>query len=105
MMMRNRQRGKATERALARRLKCRCVGLLGREDLEHPLFSIEVKSRMRFTGERFMQQAIQSCPEGKTPLVIVHLNGRHHGNDLVIMRLKDFEDYLGSLKKGGENHE
>lgn len=95
--MTNRQRGKNTERAIAKRVKGKRIGILGQEDVQHPLFSIEVKSRVRFAGEPFMQQAARNCPEGKTPLVIVHINGRHHDNDLVTMRLKDFEDYLGSL--------
>lgn len=50
----NRRRGKNTERALARRLGGRRTGVLGGEDINHPLLSIEAKSRQRFIGERFM---------------------------------------------------
>jgi hypothetical protein len=95
----NRQRGKNTERAIAKRLGGKRVGILGYEDVQHPLFSIEVKSRVRFSGEGFMEQAIRNCPEGKTALVIVHIAGKHHSNDFVMMRLRDFEDYLGTINQ------
>lgn len=94
----NRQRGKNTERVLAKRLNGKRVGIFGREDILCPLWSIEVKTRQRFSGEGFMMQAVRNCPEGKTPLVIVHLHGRRHCGDFVIMRLRDFEDYLGKIK-------
>jgi hypothetical protein len=95
----NRQRGKRAEKAIAERLGGKRVGVLGDEDVQHPLFSIEVKSRQRFAGEAFMQQAIRNCQGGKIPIVVVHISGRYHGNNLVMMRLKDFEDCLGRITK------
>lgn len=100
--MTNRQRGKNTERAIAKRIKGRRVGILGREDIQHELWSIEVKSRVKFSGEGFMQQAIRNCPQGKTPLVVVHIHGRQHSKDLVIMKMKDFEDWAGDVFKSKE---
>jgi len=60
----NRQRGKATERAVAKRIGGKRVGILGAEDVSHPLFSIEVKSRKAFVAGDWMAQAVRNCPEG-----------------------------------------
>ncbi len=95
----NRQRGKRTERAIAKRLKAKRVGILGKSDVEHKLFSLEVKSRLRFVGEKWFLQAVKNCEKGKIPAVIVHVTGQHHKNDYVILKLKDFEDLLGRTKK------
>lgn len=95
----NRQRGKRTERKLAKRLNAKRVGILGKEDLSHPVFSIEVKSRAKFAGESFLRQAERTCERGKTPLAVVHIRGKKISNSIVLMRLKDFEDYLGKILK------
>lgn len=95
----NRRRGNDAERAVARRLNGKRTGVLGGEDITHPLLSIEVKSRKWFAGDRFMAQAKRNC-SGKIPAVIIHITGRSHGHDLVMLELKDFEDLFGSLKKG-----
>lgn len=99
MAVKNRQRGKRAERAIAKRLRGKRVGVLGREDIEHPLWSIEVKSRVRFAGEKFLRQAERNCPAGKTAIVVVHILHQPHSNDIVMMRLKDFEDYFGKIFK------
>lgn len=96
----NRRRGKATERALAKRLRGRRTGVLGGEDISHPLLSIEVKSRAKFIGERFMTQAKRHSG-GKIPAVIVHITGRPHGQDLVMLELRDFEDLFGKVRRDG----
>jgi hypothetical protein len=99
----NRNRGKATEKAIAGRLNGKRVGTLGGQDVEAGAFSIEVKSRKAFVGAGFMAQAIRNCPQGKTPLVIVHVTGARHNGDLVMMRLADWQDWYGTPgKEGGE---
>ncbi len=95
----NRRRGKDAERSVARRLNGKRTGVLGGEDITHPLLSIEVKSRARFAGERFKAQAKRNCSY-KIPAVIVHITGKPHSQDLVMLELKDFEDLFGSFKKG-----
>ncbi len=95
----NRRRGKDAERTLAKRLNGRRTGVLGGEDITHPLLSIEVKSRSWFAGEKFMAQAKRNC-SGKIPAVIVHIAGRPYDSDLVMLELKDFEDLFGSFKIG-----
>ncbi len=96
----NRRRGKDAERVLAKRLKGRRTGVLGGEDISHPLLSIEVKSRARFVGERFMAQAKRHS-NGKIPAVTIHVTGRPHGQDLVMLELQDFEDLFGKVRNGG----
>jgi hypothetical protein len=56
-----------------------------------------VKDRKAFVGAGFMAQAIRNCPQGKTPLVIVHVTGARHNGDLVMMRLRDWQDWYGTL--------
>jgi hypothetical protein len=94
----NRDRGKRTERVIAERLGGKRVGILCGEDVMHPIYSIECKSRMAFAGEKFLQQAESHCEKGKTPIAIVHLHGKNHGNDIVMIRLKDFEAHNGEIR-------
>jgi hypothetical protein len=97
---RNRQRGKATEKAIAKRIGGKRVGIFGGEDIDAGPFSVEVKDRSVFVGGSFMAQAVRNCPQGKTPLVIVHVTGARHDGDLVIMRMRDWEEWFGDLTKG-----
>lgn len=97
----NRRRGKDAERALAKRLGGRRTGVLGREDISHPLLSIEVKSRARFVGERFMAQAKLNS-DGRIPAVIVHVTGKPHDRDLIMLELRDFEDLFGKLRNANK---
>lgn len=90
---RNRKRAKEVERRLAKKLGGRRVGILGQEDIEHERFSIEVKSRKKFVAEAWMKQAEKNA-KGKIPIVIVHVTGKHHENDYVIIKLKDFKEHI-----------
>ncbi len=94
---RNRERGKAAERHVAKALGGERVGVLGGEDVSHDLLSVEVKSRVRFVGETFMSQARANCPDGKIPAVVVHVHGKRHCDDLVLLRMRDFEDLHGRI--------
>lgn len=77
------------------------MGIMGKEDVDHPLFSIEVKNRVRFIGDTFLAQAEANRYKDKTPLAIVHIHNQNRSRDIVMMRMKDFEDFLSSLKQGG----
>lgn len=92
-MPNNRNRGKAAERAVAKALGGKRVGTMGGEDvhLDGP-WSAEVKSRKAFVALAWMKQAARNAPEGKTPLVVVHVHGGRHDEDLVIVRLKDWKE-------------
>lgn len=92
----NRRRGKSNERALAKRLKAKRVGILQGEDLEHPIFSFEVKERKKlpvFLRESY-QQAVDNAPDDKIPIVVLHQLKTKHSKDLIIMALKDFEKII-----------
>lgn len=96
--MTNRDRGKRAERAVAQRIGGKRIGTLSGEDIQHPVFSGEVKSRKAFAAAPWMDQAVRNCPKGKTPLVVVHVHGSRHDKDLVMFRMQDFEDLLGRLE-------
>lgn len=91
MSNRNRQRGKEAERAVAKLLGGKRRGVLGGEDVEHPILSVEVKSRERFVAKGWMAQAIRNCPEGKVPVVIVHQRNSPYKDALVIVPLEEFK--------------
>jgi hypothetical protein len=42
-----------------------------------------------------MDQAVRNAPPGKTPLVVVHVQGKRHDKDLVVIRLADWIDWHG----------
>jgi len=87
--------GKRCEKALASRLGGRRVGLMGKDDIDCGPFSIEVKSRKKFAGEAFLEQAERNAQPGKTPIAIVHIFGKQHSNDIVMIRLRDWEAWHG----------
>jgi hypothetical protein len=88
----NRERGKAAERAVAKALDGKRVGTMGGEDvhLDGP-WSCEVKSRRAFVASSWMDQASRNAPAGKTPMVVVHVHGKRHNEDLVVLRLEDWK--------------
>ncbi len=89
----NRQRGKANEKALASILNAARVGIFGGEDLFKDKYSIEAKSRKSFVAENWMLQSEKNC-KGRIPIVVVHITGKQHDNDLVMFRLKDCKNIL-----------
>ena len=91
----NRRRGKNTERAIAKRMGGKRIGILGKDDVQVGPFSIEVKDKKRFAGEKIMLQAERNCPKDKTPLAVVHLTGQSHDKDILMMRMKDAEEWYG----------
>lgn len=66
------------------------IGVLGAEDLMHPVYSIEAKSCKEFVGSKWMEQAFRNKPAGRIPIVIIHVRGTRHTNDLVLIRLSDW---------------
>lgn len=99
---RNRNRGKRQQRYTAKRLGGKNVGSLGGEDVESTNFSIECKSRVKSVAHAFMDQAVRNCPKDKMPLVIIHKHNDSHNNDLVCMRLIDWEAWNGPFGKKKE---
>lgn len=95
---------KATERFVAEQLGGRRVPITGRQrgdapDIDHPIYSIEVKRRSApLAFPRWLQTAFEQAdaanPGHKKPLVVVeHAHGRGRLKDhYVLMRLPDFLD-------------
>jgi hypothetical protein len=88
----NRQRGKATEKAVAKRINGVRVGIMGGEDIHHPLYSIESKSVSRCVIEKWFEQCEKNNKRKVIPCVIVHIKNKSHDNDYVILKMKDTEN-------------
>ena len=92
------KRWKAVERNIARLLGGVRVPVSGRQrgdqpDIEHPQFSVEVKSRNTIPQWlcEAVEQATASATEDRVPLVVLHQNGRRYADALVVVRLADFQ--------------
>lgn len=91
---------KAVERAIAQRLGGQRVPITGRQrgsapDVAHEEFGIEVKHRKALPSWLLdaMDQAVACSGDGaKLPVVVLHQAGQRHDNDLIVLRLKDFEE-------------
>ena len=94
---------KTTERAIAKRLGGRRAGPTGRtgsDVIDAPIpFAIEVKHRQALPGWLLdaMSQSRGAARVDQTAIVVLHQLGARHDNDLVVMRLRDFEDWAGRL--------
>lgn len=95
---RNRRRAKKAEKAVAEIMGGVRVGIMGGEDVSCGKFSVEVKSRKKFTAEKWFLQSCKNA-KGKIPIVVIHVTGKHHDNDYVMMRLKDFMEVTNEDKQ------
>lgn len=93
-MTRNRDRWKATERRIAAELGGRRVPVTGRSrgdapDIEHPLLSLEVKSRAILPAwlHDAMDQAEAAAVAGRVPTAVLHQTGTRYADALCIIRL------------------
>ena len=100
LVQKNRRRAKAIERTLAKRLGGLRIGILGKEDIITEKFAIEVKSRKKVVIWNWYQQAIKNA-KGKIPLLIIHVTGKRHDEDLVVVSLADFERLI--KREGDKN--
>lgn len=87
---------KDNERAIAKQFNGTRVGVTGKatEDVSQEKFSIECKARKNFALYDWMKQAVHNCPDGKTPIVQLHIKNKSHKNDLIAMRLSDFQKLI-----------
>ena len=91
---------KAVERKLARRFGTTRVG--ARDDVQMDIdagwLSIEVKHRKKIA--KFLKdavaQAVRNAGVSQLPIVILHESGQRHDNDIVMVRLKDFQEWFVS---------
>ncbi len=94
---------KQAERRIAAILGGRRIPVSGRgrgdnPDIEHPRLSVEVKSHASFPAwlESALRQAEFSATEGKTPAVVLHRDRRPYRDALVVVRLGEFAELVGS---------
>ena len=92
---------KATERAISRRFGTTRIGPLGREgpDAITDWLCIEVKERdgLPLWIESALKQIKAQTPAGKLAIVVAHNKGKNHDNDIVMLTLKDFQEWFGNL--------
>jgi hypothetical protein len=101
---------------VAKRLGGRRIPITGRQrgdvpDVEHEWLSIEVKSKVRFPDwlvdamvQAMMAKAMlerkarEEHKDGEwLPIVVLHQKGWRHDDDLVVVRLKDFVEWFGTV--------
>jgi hypothetical protein len=87
---------KSTERAIAKLLGGIRVPITGRQrgdvpDVLHPKYSIEVKHRQNLPDWLLeaMEQAEAAKRGSQVPMVVLHMKGRKHMDDLVVFKIRD----------------
>lgn len=100
------KRWKATERKIAELLGGERVPVTGRQrgsapDIQHPFFSIEVKDRQSLPDWILdaMNQADESNPGDKTPIVVLHQKGMKTEDGLTIVRLGDIMEMYREIEE------
>ena len=97
---------KQTERAVARRLNGRRQGATGRTgaDVVNDWLAVEVKHRRRLPQwlKNALAQAKSGASEQRLAIAVLHEAGQRHSDDLVVLRLADFEDWFGEVRPEGE---
>ena len=95
---------KNTERAVAKalggqRISNHALGLRT-PDVETEALSGEVKHRETLPQwlKGAMAQAETNATPGKLPIVVLHVKGQRHDNDLVVVRLGQFVEWFGEVK-------
>jgi len=113
----NKYAGRGYQSKMARRLGGKSVGTIEGQDIEHPVFSFECKKMAELPGilcrkaksrdekkkgqlkdAGHWTQCLKNCPEGKIPLLLMHQTGMRHEDDLVVLRLEDFERLVDPKK-------
>ncbi len=88
---------KAHELRVAKRLGGERAGAVGKEgpDVLHPTLAPEIKERKRplKTLQKYMAQAVRNAPAGRVPIVWLHTLGELDNDDLVVMRVLDWEQF------------
>jgi hypothetical protein len=107
----NKLAGRSYQRRIAKRWAGKSVGTIEGQDVEHPVFSIECKKMKKFptsfvhakkvTNKKtketrtiyvgWWDQTLQNCPKNKIPVLLMHRTKDRFEDDLVVIRLGDFE--------------
>jgi len=91
MSTKNRNRGKRHERKIAELLGGKRTGVLGGEDVLHPVYAVECKSREKIPKwfAKFWEQTLRNAKD-KIPMLVIHKLNQKHEDDWIVVRLKDF---------------
>ena len=93
---------KRFERVCAKRLGGVRAGPTGRNgpDVLHDHLAIQCKERKSLPGWLIdaMSQAVRDAKDGQLPLAILHVAGGRHDDDLVVVRLADWEAWYGAIE-------
>jgi len=93
-MLNNRKSGKYVQKEISKLMEGKDIGIIGGEDIEHDIYSIEVKSRKKYSIEVWMKQTENNSPQGKIPLLRLHSKGKKYSDDFVIIRAKNFKSEI-----------
>jgi hypothetical protein len=89
------------ERMMAKRLGGQRAGPTGKigSDVLHDHLAIEAKERKRKVAwlEDMLLQTKKAARPGQLPIVILHWLNARHNSDIVLLRLKDFEEWFGDV--------
>jgi hypothetical protein len=92
---------KKSELVIAKRLGGKRAGPTGKigSDVLHDWLAIEVKERKRKAAwlEDMLLQTTKAARPGQLPIVILHWLNARHNSDIVLLRLKDFEEWFGDV--------
>jgi hypothetical protein len=69
-------------------------------DVAHDWLSIEVKHRHELPAwlyDAMLQAMLAAHNTNNLPIVVLHESGRRHDDDLVVVRLKDFVEWFGTV--------
>lgn len=90
---------KGTERAVAKILGGQRLGHFGKVDVKARWVSAEVKHRQSLPAwfTEAMAQAKRHAEDGQLPIVVLHIEGQRHSENMVVMRLGDFQEWFGEL--------
>ncbi len=103
---------KAAERRVAEILGGERVPVNGRirgsaPDIEHPVLSLEVKSRRSVPAWLLeaLEQATASSRDGRLPVAVLHAAGCQYADALCVIRLEDLASYLTKPETKGDASE
>ena len=99
---RRRRRGYAAESAVAKYLGLERIAGSGKRDLDGEWLCVECKEKQSPVGWLLgmIEQAARLAKPGQLPIGVIHFLGMRHDDDLVVMRLADFQQWFGSTDDG-----
>ncbi len=90
---------KACERAIAKRFNGKRIGNSGSNTADVVAKGVSIEVKMRRVLPKWIvdavEQACRNAIPGTMPFVVLHQTGDRHDDDIVCMRLSDFEDWHG----------